>query len=52
MNKNDIISKIYYDEAGYGSIKQTYLEARAKDSSIKYEDVKKWLHKEVEQKKQ
>ena len=52
MTKDEIISKIYYDEAGYGSIKQTYLEARQKDPSIKYEDVKKWLHKEVEQKKQ
>ena len=52
MNKNEIISKIYYDPAGFGSVKQTYLEARAKDPSIKYEDVKKWLHKEVEQKKQ
>ena len=47
MNKNDIISKIYYDPAGFGSVKQTYLEARAKDPSIKYEDVKKWLHREV-----
>jgi len=52
MTKDEIISKIYYDEAGYGSVKQTYLEARAKDSSIKYDDVKKWLHKEVDKKKQ
>jgi hypothetical protein len=52
MHKNEIISKIYYDPAGFGSAKQTYLEARAKDPSIKYEDVKKWLHREVEQKKQ
>ena len=52
MTKDEIISKIYYDEAGFGSVRQTYLEARAKDSSIKYDDVKKWLHKEVEQKKQ
>ena len=52
MTKDDVIAAIYYDAAGYGSIKQTYLEARAKDPSIKYEDVKKWLHKEVEQKKQ
>ena len=52
MTEDEIISKSYYDEAGYGSVKQTYLEARAKDSSIKYDDVKKWLYKEVEQKKQ
>ena len=52
MSKADIVSKIYDDPAGFGSVKQTYLEARAKDPSIKYEDVKKWLHKEVGQKKQ
>ena len=52
MTKDETISKIYYDEAGYGSVKQTYLEARQKDPKITYEDVKNWLHKEVEQKKQ
>ena len=52
MTKDETISKIYYDEAGYGSVKQTFLEARQKDPKITYEDVKNWLHKEVEQKKQ
>ena len=52
MNKNEIISKIYYDPAGYGSIKETYLEARKKDPTITYADVQKWLHSKVEQKKQ
>ena len=51
-SKDDIIAKIYYDEAGYGSIKQTYNEARQKDKSITLDDVKKWMHKAVEQKKQ
>ena len=50
--KDEIISKIYYDEAGYGSIKQTYTEAKQKDKSITLDDVKKWMHKAVEQKKQ
>ena len=29
--KYDIIHKIYYDKAGYGSIKRTHDAARAKD---------------------
>ena len=52
MNKDEIISKIYHDEAGYGSVKQTHLEARKKDPTITYADVQKWLHTKVEQKKQ
>jgi hypothetical protein len=52
MNKNNIISEIYYDPAGFGSIKQTYLEAKAKDPTIKYDDAKNWIHHQVEQKKQ
>jgi hypothetical protein len=51
-SKDEIISKIYYDEAGYGSIKQTYTEAKQKDKSITLDDVKKWMHKALEQKKQ
>ena len=41
MTNKEIISKIYHDPAGYGSVKQTYLEARAKDPSIPYADVQK-----------
>jgi hypothetical protein len=52
MSKNEIISKKYHDPAGYGSIRDTYLEARQKDKSITYDDVKKWMYKETEQKKQ
>ena len=52
MSKEEIISKIYHDPAGYGSVKQTYLEARAKDPSITYADVQKRLSKAVDQKKQ
>ena len=52
MSKEDIISKIYNDPAGFGSIRETYLEARKKDPTIKYDDVRNWIHKTVEQKKQ
>ena len=40
MSKEDIISKIYNDPAGFGSIRETYLEARKKDPTIKYDDVR------------
>ena len=52
MSKEEIISKIYNDPAGFGSIRETYLEARKKDPTIKYDDVRNWIHKTVEQKKQ
>ena len=51
-SKDDLISKIYFDPAGHGSIKQTYTEAKQKDKSITLDDVKKWMHKQVQQKKQ
>ena len=39
LSKNEIIEKVYNDF--YGSIKQTYEEAKKIDSTIKYDDVKK-----------
>ena len=50
--KNDIISKIYFDRSGFGSIQTTYQDARAKDKTITLDDVKEWFKKNVEQKKQ
>ena len=32
--QDEIINKIYYDRAGYGSIKRTHDAAKAKDTSI------------------
>jgi hypothetical protein len=40
-DKNKIISSIYKDN--YGSRKDTLEEARKKDPSITYEDVKNWF---------
>ena len=40
--KAEIISKIYNDLSGFGSIKQTFDEARKKDKSITLNDVKEW----------
>ena len=50
--KNDIISKIYFDRSGFGSIQTTYQDARAKDKTITLNDVKEWFKNNVEQKKQ
>lgn len=52
MDKDEIISKIFYDLAGYGSMKTTYEDARKIDKSIKYDDVKAWFEKNVEKKTQ
>ena len=38
--KEEIISKIYNDLSGFGSIKQTFEEARKKDKTITLNDVK------------
>ena len=43
MTKNDIIRDTYKEF--YGSIKNTYEEAKKKDPSIKYEDVKVFFNK-------
>ena len=37
--KNDIINKIYFDKAGFGSKKQTLKDAREKDKSITMADI-------------
>jgi len=52
MSKDEILNFIYFDPAGYGSIKQTYEEAKKKDKTITMKDVKQFIDKHVEQKKQ
>ena len=52
MTKDEILNFIYFDPAGFGSIKETYTEARKKDKSITMKDVKDFIDKHVEQKKQ
>ena len=51
MDKNEIIKKLYYDPAGFGSIQATLKDARAKDKTITLNDVKAWFKINVEQKK-
>jgi hypothetical protein len=40
--KDKIISKVYYDPAGYGSVASTLADAKKYDPTITYADVKKW----------
>ena len=39
MNKTVIIKQVYYDPAGYGSMKNTLADAREIGPSIKLDDV-------------
>jgi len=52
MVKESIIEQVYYDPAGYGSIRETLKDAREKDKKISYKDVKDWFAKNVERKTQ
>ena len=52
MNKNEIISKIYNDPAGFSSIKTTFDDAKKQDKTITIDDVKLWFSKNVEKKNQ
>ena len=52
MTKDELLNFIYFHPAGYGSIKQTYDEAKKKDKTITMKDVKDFIDKHVEQKKQ
>ena len=47
-----LTKKIYYDPSGYGSVQDTYKDAKKIDSSIKVSDVKDWFERNVERKKQ
>jgi len=47
LTKDQTISNIYYDlETGYGSVKNTFEQARRKDPTITLEDVQKWMKKQ------
>ena len=50
MSKDDIISKVFFDPAGYGSINETLKDAKKFDDTITYDDVKNWKEKHTERK--
>ena len=51
-DKQNIISKIYFDKSGYGSKKITFEDARKIDKSIKMTDIDEFFKKNIKQKKQ
>ena len=46
MSKQEIISNVYYDRAGYGSRQRTLKETREKDKSITIDDVNEFFQEE------
>ena len=50
MAINNIISKIYYDQSGFGSIKTTFEDAKKVNKSITLEDVKTFFNNNVSKK--
>ena len=47
-NKNAVIRRVYYDkDTGFGSIRNTYADARRILNTITYDDVKKFLEKQT-----
>ena len=46
-SKNVIISKVYYDPSGYGSIQNTWEDAHENYPSIHPSDVKEWFEHNV-----
>jgi hypothetical protein len=50
-DKHEIIEKVYFDPAGYGSINATLKDAKTYDKTRTYEDVKNWKERNVERKR-
>ena len=50
--KDKILNDIYYDQAGYGSVKRTYSEARLQSSKITLKYVQEWSNTNVGKKSQ
>jgi transposase InsO family protein len=45
-NKSSVLRQVYYGENGFGSIAETYKEAKKILDSITYNDTKQWLEKQ------
>ena len=50
-DKNKNTSDIYFDRSGFGSIVNTFKDAKAKDKSITMADVKAWYDKNIDRKR-
>ena len=52
MKYDGLIQKVYYNPVGYGSIQDTYKDAKKLDSTITVSDVRDCMERNVERKKQ
>ena len=46
MEKENVLRKVYYNEDGFGSINDTYKQAKKQLDTITIEDTKQWLEKQ------
>ncbi len=49
--KDTLISKMYYDQAGHVSMKKTYQHSNKKTKTITEADVKEWFSKNIQRTK-
>ena len=52
MNEEYIISRVYNNWSGFGSLKQTLAGAKEFDPSIKLDTVRQWMAENTKRKKQ
>ena len=50
MKYDGLIKKFNYDPAGFGTVQETYKDAKKVDSSITVKDVRDWFERNVERK--
>ena len=51
-SKAQTISKMYFDEGGFGSMKNTFIDAKKEDPTITCNDVVEWFQKNTNKKTQ
>ena len=49
-SKEEVISRVYYDQAGHGSMKKTYEHANNLNKSITEAHVKDWFYRNIQRK--
>ncbi len=50
-SKEEVINRVYYDQAGQGSMRKTYAHAHQINNSITEPDVKDWFYRNIVRKK-
>ena len=50
-SKDEVISKIYNDRGGFGSVLKTYKDSKEQDNTITLDNVKSWFYRNIENKR-